>query len=317
MLEYFLFAAGFILLLKGADFLVDGASALAKKLGISALAIGLTIVAFGTSMPELVVNIYASIQGQPDVSYGNIVGSNIVNILFILGLAAVLSPLKVKKSTVWKEIPFSFLAVLTFFFLSNKSFWDNGAQNILARTDGIILLLFFALFMYYIIELVKKSKNHTTAIKDYSLRLSILMIIGGLVALNIGGKLVVDGAVFLARQIGFSELFISATIVAIGTSLPELVTSVVAALKKEYDLSVGNIVGSNIFNIFFIMAITSILSPVQVPAAINADFAFLFLATLALFAAMFIGKKHKLERWQGIVFILLYFLYVLFLFWRG
>lgn len=317
MLEYLQLIIGFIFLVKGADVLVDGSSALAKKFGISALAIGLTIVAFGTSMPELVVNTFAAIKNQPDISFGNIIGSNIVNILFILGLAAVIAPLKIKKSTIWKEIPFAFLAVLVLFLMSNKTLFNGKSSNIVTRIDGIILLVFFAIFLYYIFELVKGSKNHTTTIKEYSGIAIFTMIVGGLIMLFIGGGWVVDGAVFLARKMGLSELFISTTIVAIGTSLPELVTSVVAASKKEYDLSVGNIVGSNIFNIFFIMGITSIISPIAAPPSINIDFIFLFIATLALFTAMFIGRKHQLERWQGIVFILMYIAYILFLIKRG
>ncbi len=319
MIEYFLLILGLFLLYKGADYLVDGSSLLAKKWGISSLVVGLTIVAFGTSLPELIVNIFASLQGNADVSYGNIIGSNMFNVLFILGLAAVLIPLKVQNSTVWREIPFALLAVIVFFILSNKSYF-NGS-NLLTRVDGFILLLFFFLFLYYIFTLIQ-AKTTTSADtlekkSNYSLPIISLMIVGGLAALYFGGKFTVNSAVAIARQMGISELLISSTIIAGGTSLPELVTSVIAALRKEMDLSVGNIVGSNIFNIFLIIGVSAVISPLTPPPGINFDFIILLIAATLLFLFMFIGSKYKLDRWQGAVFLVLYVVYVIFIINRG
>ena len=319
MIEYIYLILGLALLYNGAGYLVEGSSSLAKKLGISALVIGLTVVAFGTSMPELIVNVFASLKGNAEVSYGNIIGSNIFNILLILGLASVIKPLAVQRSTVWKEIPFALLAALVLFAMSNKLLL-GGAANNLTIADGLIMLFFFVIFLYYVFELAKdkpKESNMEIEVKKHSSTAIFLMIIGGLAALFIGGKLTVAGAVAIARQIGISELLISSTIIAAGTSLPELVTSVVAAIKKEMDLSVGNVVGSNIFNIFLIMGVSSLISPLAVPAGINFDFIFLTATTLLLFIFMFIGKKHELDRWEGAMFLLMYVAYVAFIIRRG
>jgi len=319
MLEYLGVVLGLVLLYKGADYLVNGSSFLAQRWGVSSLVIGLTIVAFGTSMPELVVNIFASLKGNAEISYGNIVGSNIFNILFILGIAAILVPLKVQRSTVWKEIPFALLAVLALLFLSNEKILNSSAINTLTRVDGVILLVFFLIFLYYIFRLMKETKNNVNnEVKNQHSPLAIfLMIAGGLAALYFGGKITVQSAVAIARQIGISDLLISSTIIAGGTSLPELVTSVVAVLRKEMDLSVGNIVGSNIFNIFWILGVSAAISPLTVPVGINFDFLVLLLATLLLFIFMFIGTRNKLNRWQGVVFILLYAAYVVMIIGRG
>ena len=316
MIEYILLFVGLALLMKGADFLVDGSSSLAKKLGVSTLVIGLTVVAFGTSMPELVVNIAATLQGANDVSMGNIIGSNIANILLILGVSTIIVNLKVQQSTIWREIPLALLAALALLVSYGKKYTDSAAP-VLLRSEGILFLLFFVIFLIYVLTLAKNSKADNDDIKTFSNARTAVMIIGGLAALFIGGRWTVEGAIYLARQIGLSEYFISATIVAVGTSLPELVTSVVAALKKNYDLSVGNIVGSNIFNIFFILGITSLISPVQFISSAGVDLLFMVFVTLLLFLFMFIGRKHELKRWQGVVFLLLYVGYVGMLILRG
>ncbi len=320
MLDYLLLILGLALLYKGADYLVEGSSSLAKRLRISSLVIGLTIVAFGTSMPELIVNVFASIKGEAAVSFGNIIGSNIFNILLILGMAAVIVPLTVKKSTAYKEIPFALLAVAVLFVMSNKSFFFGYPGNVLTLADGIIMLIFFIIFLIYILGLIragKKNHHEEPETKHHPLFKLILMIMGGLVALFLGGEFTVRGAVSIARQLGISELLISSTIVAAGTSLPELVTSVVAAIRKEMDISVGNIVGSNIFNIFLIMGVSAVISPLTVPSGINYDFIFLGAATVGLFAVMFIGTKRKIDRWEGITFLLMYAAYLAFLIKRG
>ncbi len=320
MLDYLGIILGLALLYKGAGYLVDASSDLAERLGISSLVIGLTIVAFGTSMPEFIVNVYSSLQGNADVAYGNIVGSSICNILLILGLAALLTPLKVQSSTVWKEIPFALLAALTLFAMSNKTFFNLVNTDYLTRTDGIILLFFFIAFLYYTFELTKsKQEESALGLKVHKHKGIILffMMAGGFAALFIGARLTVDSAVNIARQFGISELLISSTIVAVGTSFPELVTSLVAVQKKEMDLSIGNIVGSNIFNIFFIMGVSAVISPLAVPVGINFDFIILIITTILLFVFMFSGKKHTLDRWEGMIFLLLYVVYVAIILIRG
>jgi len=318
MIDYIFILIGLALLYQGANWFVEGASSLAKHLGISSLVIGLTVVAFGTSMPELVVNVFASIQGNSDVAFGNIVGSNIINLLLILGVTGVIAPLIVQKSTVWKEIPFALLAVLVLATMSNKIMLANDSENILTRADGIILLFFFSMFLYYIFETIKNSTNGSSDdIKEYSITKISFMLIAGFIFLVLGGKLTVDGAVSIARQMGISEFLISSTIVAAGTSLPELVTSVAAALKKEMDISVGNILGSNIFNIFLIMGVSSTISPLTVPIGINVDLIVLAIATLLFFVFMFTGKKHKFERWEALIFLAIYVGYTLFIINRG
>ncbi len=307
--------AGLFLLYKGADWLVEGSSTLAKRFGISPLVIGLTVVAFGTSMPELIVNVFAAIQSNAEISYGNIIGSNIFNILLILGITATIAPLAVNRTTVWKEIPFALLAAVTLLVMSNKLIL-SGSPNVLTRADGIILLFFFAIFVYYIFGMMKDGireekdeKAGKSGIKMY------LMIAGGLVLLFLGGRFTVNGAVSIAMSAGISQLLISSTIIAAGTSLPELITSIMAALKKEMDISVGNIVGSNIMNIFFILGVSTVISPIIVPVGINIDLFILLGASLLLF--IFSRTNHKLERWEAIVFLLLYMGYTAFLIFRG
>ncbi len=295
--------AGLVLLYKGADWLVRGAASLARKFGISPLVIGLTVVAFGTSMPELVVNVFAA--GNSGVTYGNIVGSSILNILLILGIAGAITPIVVKKSTVWKEIPFALLGAAILWILSD---------NILSRVDGAILISLFIIFLLYILRLLKRAPKGGSKENYSSLG---LLIVGGLAALLLGGKLTVDGAVSFARQIGISEFLISSTIVAAGTSLPELVTSVVAVARKEMDISVGNIVGSNILNLFFIMGISAMISPVTVPMGINLDFIVLLAASILLFLFMFSGTRHRLDRWEAVLFLVLYLGYLLMVIYRG
>lgn len=318
MLEYILFIIGIALLLKGADWLVDGSSSLAKKWGIPTLAIGLTVVAFGTSMPEMVVNIIAALGGKGDIAFGNIVGSNIVNLLFILGAVAVLTPLKVQNSTVWKEIPFSLLAALVLFVFINVRPLDGIPFGSILRFQGIILMFFFCIYLYYVYELMKGKNlvDQKLDVKKHSSSMITLLILGGLLALFIGGKWTVDGAVALARLFGMSEYIISLTIVAIGTSLPELVTSLVAAYRKDVDLAVGNIVGSNIFNIFWILGLTAVIKPIVFPVSAFTDLVVLLISTILLFSFMFIGRRYVFERWQGGIFMVMYVMYALSLILR-
>jgi cation:H+ antiporter len=308
VLQIIFLLIGLVLLVKGADWLVDGASVLAKKHNVSDLAIGLTIVAFGTSAPELVVNAVASQGNFPDIVYGNIIGSNNFNLFIILGIAGIITPLAVQSSTVWKEIPFSFLAAIGLFFLANNYFYSETKE--ISGIDAIILLAFFLGFLYYVATQLKSDPTaEVVENKDYS-NLKIWVMIGiGLAGLVGGGKLVVDNAVAMAQTLGVSEKIIGLTIVAAGTSLPELATSVVAALRKNADIAIGNIVGSNIFNILLIIGISGLIRPLNYNASFNTDIYMLLGGTIFLFLAMFIGKKHQLERWQSLLLLFVYLAY--------
>jgi len=309
---------GFVLVVKGADFLVDGGSALARRLHISDLAVGLTVIAFGTSLPELFVNIFASARGNPEIALGNILGSNTANILLILGLSAVIFPLQVKKGTVWKEIPFGLLAVLVLAVMMNDSWLDKKNSSLLTRSDGLVLIAFFVVFLYYSAGIAKEDERLSKAsVKYFTLPGAIGRIIIGLILLIGGGKLIVDGAVYIAGKFGLSESLIGLTVVAIGTSIPELATSVTAAIKKNPEIAVGNVVGSNIFNIFFILGISSIIRPLPVHPRADIDLAVVFVATVVLFVCMFTGKRRVLDRWEGWLFIVFYIGYVIFLVVQG
>jgi len=317
MLTYILFILGFVFLIKGADYLVDGSSSIAKRIGVSDLVIGLTIVSFGTSAPELLVNIVASFKGAADIGIGNILGSNIANILLILGIAAIIYPLHIRKTTTWRGIPLNFLTALVLLLMANDIFIDGAAESILSRIDGFILMLFFVIFMYYSVGLARTEPNHKEKYQVRSLSLSILMTVGGCVALAFGGQWVVDGAVVIARNLGLSEALIGLTIVAVGTSLPELATSAVAAYKHNTDIAVGNVVGSNIFNIFWVLGLSAVIKPLPFVGMINQDI-FIFMAvTILLFVFSFTGKRHHIERIEGIIFVTLYIAYIVFLVMRG
>ena len=300
---------GFVIVVKGANLLIDGASSLAKKLSISEIAIGLTIVAFGTSAPELVVNVFASIGGHHEITFGNILGSNIFNILMVLGIAGIISTISVQRNTVLREIPFLLVATLLVFGLS---LWNSD----LSLLDGIILLGFLILFFIYVFGFLKAKPLQGSDIKEYSYPITILIMILGMIGLFFGGKFVVDNAVIIARYFGVSEKFIGLTIVALGTSLPELVTSIIAITKGRNDLAIGNVVGSNLFNILLVLGVSSLIAPIQYDIALNIDFAFLCIITIMLFITMFIGKKHKLTKIEAVLFVILYFVYLVFLFVR-
>ncbi len=308
ILQFIWLALGFALLIKSAGWLVDGASALAKKYNVSDLAIGLTIVSFGTSAPELVVNTIASWQNHQDLVFGNVIGSNNLNLFVVLGVAGIITPLVVRSSTVWKEIPISFIAMAFLFFVSNDFFFSK--QQVLSRTDGLILLCMFFLFLYYVWKQMRTEPESRMAPHKISSKyLILLLIIAGLAGLITGGQIVINNAVKVATSLGVSEKIIGLTIVAIGTSLPEMATSVIAALKKNNDIAVGNVIGSNIFNIFFILGISAIVRPVEYHKSFNSDIYFLAAGTILLFLAMFTGNKKKLDRWEAAVLLLLYISY--------
>jgi len=317
ILTYVAFIIGFILLIKGAGVLVDGASSLARRLKVSKLVIGLTVVAFGTSMPELFVNIMASAHGNTDLAIGNILGSNISNILLILGVAAIIYPLKIDWGIAWREIPLSLIAALLLFVMVNDQFIHYQPLNVLSRIDGLILLGIFFLFLVYILIIARKNAVVERGRTPYSISASIGLIILGLAFLIIGGKWIVDGAVTLAKAFGASESLIGLTIVAIGTSLPELATSAMAAYRKNSDIAIGNIVGSNIFNIFWILGISAIIKPLPFNIQANSDVEVLIATTILLLLFLFIGKRYVLKRWQGWIFVLSYSVYIIYLIQRG
>lgn len=312
LLQLLILVAGFLLLIKGADWLVEGASALAKKYRVPDLAIGLTIVAFGTSAPELVVNVYAAMQNHQDIVFANVIGSNMFNLFAILGIAGIIAPLAVQSSMVWKEIPFSLLALVVIFILGNDAFM--GGENIISRIDAFILLTFFLLFLYYIYMQMKTDRTDAS-VEDKHLKplRIVLLIVLGLGGLVFGGRLVVTNAIELASAFGVSEKIIGLTIVAAGTSLPELATSVVAAIRKNNDIAVGNIIGSNIFNIFFILGISTMIRPLSFNLAFNTDIYLVAAGTFLLFAAMFLGGKRRLDRWEAVILLIIYIGYTIYL----
>jgi cation:H+ antiporter len=313
LITYILFILGFVFIVKGADMLVDGSASLAKRFNISNLVIGLTIVAFGTSMPELIVNLFASFQGNSDIAIGNILGSNIANILLILGIAAIIRPLKIEKNITYREIPYSLLAAVVLGFLGADALINGDSASILSRSDGLILLCFFAIFMYYIFAESRERNDTDIEIKDLSVLKSGIFIFAGIVGLGIGGKWVVDGAVEIAGDLGVSESFIGLTAVAIGTSLPELAASAVAAYKGNTDIAIGNVVGSNIFNIFWILGISSVIKPLPFSSGELIDLGMVIFVSILFFVSIFIGKRHSIGKIEGIFFLLLYIGYIVFL----
>jgi cation:H+ antiporter len=327
---YVTLIVGFFFLIKGADVLVEGASDIAKRFGIPSLVIGLTIVAFGTHVPELVIGLLSASRGSTDIALGNSIGSNIFNILFIAGITSVLVPLHVSQTTVWKEIPYGFLAAFVLYVMANDYTYNFHHEAWITRGDGILMLCFFVIFMIYIFELAlkyreeihnKKEEGNEVKVKQHPMWIVVLMIVGGIIGLVAGGELVVEGAVSIARKAGISEYLISATVIAGGTGLPELAACISAALRKEHDISIGNIVGSNVFNIFLALGITSVYKPMKVPIGINYDIVFLMIISLFLFFFMFTGEKketkYKLHRLEGIFLLLLYAGYLTYIIMRG
>lgn len=311
VLTLFLLIIGFLPLIFGARLLVDGASSIATRFNVPNIVIGLTIVAFGTSAPELVVNLIAAINQNSSLVLGNVLGSNIFNILGIIGIAALIYPLKVKSRTTWIEVPLSFLAAAVLLVMAHKQFIDGTPFNNIVRSDGIVLLFFFSIFIAYSFHSISSdSSPETVEVHKLSALRSILYILIGLGLLIVGGRVIVQSAVRLAQRIGLSERIIALTIVSIGTSLPELATSAVAAFKKNVDIAIGNIVGSNIFNIFFILGLSSVVYPVEVTTSSALDLLVHIGTAGLLFAVIFIGKERKVDRWEGAIFIGLYIAYI-------
>lgn len=313
LLDLLLFVFGLVLLILGADGLVRGASALAKRLGVSELAVGLTVVAFGTSMPELVVNVFASMNAHPEIVFGNIIGSNNFNLFVILGISGLITPLAVQSTTVWREIPFSFLATVLLFVLANETVLNPGAR-LVSRLEGGLLLLLFVLFLTYLSRRLKvRSPDNADPDAGWSGLKTAGFILSGLAGLVLGGKLAVDHAVSIAARLGADEKLIGLTLVAAGTSLPELAASVAAALRKHIDIAVGNVIGSNLFNILLILPVSALIRPAPYDASFNTDLLLLVGGTLFLFTAMFTGQRKKLDRWEAglLLFVFIGYMVVL------
>lgn len=314
ILDAFLIITGFICLIFGANWLVDGASSLAKKHNISDLVIGLTIVAFGTSAPELVVNSVASFDSLSDIVFGNIIGSNNFNLFIILGIAGLIYPITVQSSTAWREIPISLIVTILLLLLANNFFLSENLQ--ISRWDGLILFICFCCFLFYIFNQLKQEKTEEIVHVNRSNSKIWLLITVGMAGLIIGGKLVVDNSIEIATNLGVSQKIIGLTIIAAGTSLPELMTSIVAAMKKNSDIAIGNVVGSNIFNILLILSISSFVNPVTYNTNFNQDMLILIGGTIFLILAMFTGKRKRLDRWEAFILLSFYLVYTGYLIFK-
>lgn len=311
MISFLILIASLVVVAFGANIFVDGASSLAKAYKIPNIVIGLTIVAFGTSAPEFTVSAYAAYTENTDITIGNVIGSNIFNILFILGVSALIFPLNVLKNTVLNEIPLSLLAAIVAYVLVNDVLLSQGTNNVISFGDGLILLSFLIIFMFYLIHLTKTSgEDENLTIKKMSKLKSVLFIFSGLVLLVVGGKFFVDNAVEIALAFGMSQAVVGLTIVAVGTSLPELATSVVATLKKNPDIAVGNIVGSNLFNVFFILGSSSLIAPLPKGDITDIDMYVCIIASALLLGASYLFGKNKISKIEGAFFLLCYIVYV-------
>lgn len=329
-MDYIFLIIGFFLLIKGADIFVSGAAAISKKLGIPSVIVGLTVVSLGTSAPELAVSVISSIQGSNDIAVGNVLGSNIFNTLMVLGVTIIIMPLIIKKETIKKDFIINILITILFLILTFNGILFGG-QNYISRLDGIILLIICVTYIGFLVWSVKKGNVikvdkldeeisvEVVLSEDINIGKSILKIIIGIAGIVIGGNIVVDSASTIATAWGMSEKLVGLTIVAMGTSLPELVTSAVAALKGEEDMALGNILGSNIFNILLIIGISSVISPILVSSTLIVDFVFLIVVTLFIGIVVFFNKdeEKRLGRIHGIIFVLLYASYIMYIIFRN
>lgn len=313
-MDFVLLIIGFLLLVKGADWFVEGSASIARKFNIPTMVIGLTLVAFGTSAPELAVSVSAALNKSNGIVFGNVIGSNIFNLLFILGLAAAITPINIHVKTIVKEMPFAALTSVVALVMVMDYFFDGGI-NVISRVDGIVLLALFAIYMYSMIEIVILGKEVSTEeVKVLPMGKSIVFTVLGLAGIILGADLTVKGAVGIATMLGLSEVVIGLTIVAIGTSLPELITSVVAARKGESDIAVGNVVGSNIFNVLLILGVSAVIHPISIASENVIDLVILTVATVIVIPLMYSGKK--INKSEGIVMFLCYVGYMVSLFIR-
>lgn len=312
-----LLMVGLVMILTGANLLTDGASALAKKFHIPDIVIGLTVVAFGTSTPELAVSVSSALKGSADLSIGNVVGSNIFNTLMIVGCTSMVAPILVTRNTLLREIPLMVLASVAMFICANDVLLNRDMQDTISVSDGLILLCFFLIFLAYTFA-IAKTANHEAdeSIRTLPLWKAGLFIVGGLALLIFGGDFFVKGASGIARALGVSESIIGLTLVAGGTSLPELATSIVAALKRNPEIAIGNVVGSNLFNIFFVLGASASITPLHLAGINNIDLLVLIGSAVLLWLFGVFFKKRTITRWEGSLLILSYVGYVGFLIWQ-
>ena len=310
-----LLLAGLGLIVLGADWLVDGASAIARRLGVSEFIIGLTIVGFGTSCPELVVSLTGAIQGNADIAIGNVIGSNIFNALFILGITAVILPVSMTDQNRKRDIPVTIaVSVILVLFGMSKSLFGIGGADVLSRLEGIGFLILFGAYLFFCFKYDSKEPTDMSEQKQMKLPLAILAVVAGLAGLIFGGELFVDSATELARRLGVSDKFIAITILAGGTSLPELATCIVAAAKHKDQLALGNILGSNVFNILLILGCSAVITPLSFGGMSLVDVGILIVSSVILLLWAYSGKKCRIDRWEGAVMLLLFAAYYSYLF---
>ncbi len=309
IMPWIVLVVGLVLLIKGADWFVEGASGVAAKFGVPSLVIGLTIVAFGTSAPEAAVSISSALKGSSGIALGNVVGSNLFNLLAVVGVCSVMRPTVIDKSIIKKDFPYNLLATVVLAITMIDTFFGDLPVNVISRTDGLIIIAFFAIFMYYTISAGLSEKAEVDEEKKiYSIPKLIMLLVVGIAAIVIGGQAVVNGASDIARAFGVSETLIGLTIVAVGTSLPELVTSVVAIRKGEDDIAIGNVIGSNVFNVLFIIGIAAAIKSIPVDAMLITDILMLLAISLVFYFSIL--KRRKVNRAGGIVMVIAYVLYM-------
>ncbi|SHH41135.1 calcium/sodium antiporter [Tepidibacter thalassicus] len=315
-MDYLVLIIGFVFLIKGADFFVDGSSAIAKKFKVPPILIGLTIVAFGTSAPESAVSINAALKGSNEIALGNVVGSNLFNFLLVIGISSIINPMKVQKGTILKEFPFSILTSLVLFILCADISLQGASNDVLSRADGLILLSLFLIFVYYLVEMAILSKeDYKEEVKDISLGKSIIISIVGIMGIILGSEWVVDSSSSIAIKFGMSQNLVGLTIVAVGTSLPELVTSIVAAFKNESDIAMGNVIGSNMFNLLFVLGMSSVIRPISINSVIFVDMIYLLIVTVLTY--IFAITKRTVYRGEGMFLTLSYVAYMVFVIIRN
>ncbi|HHN81870.1 MAG TPA: calcium/sodium antiporter [Methanomicrobia archaeon] len=318
LVELALIAIGFILLVKGADYLVKGASFVARSFGVSYFVIGLTVVALGTSMPEFVVNVISAIEGSTDIGVGNILGSNMANILLIVGLTSLVLPMEVNYSAKKRDIPLALFSAVLLIVLAGTSYFFDRCDLCIGRIEGIMLLSAFVIFLVGVLARSREGVIDELEVEEYiTQRKAAIYLAAGLVGLYYGGVLIVDNAVSLATQYGLSEILISSTIVAFGTSLPELATSLVAAYKRNTDIAIGNVVGSNIFNILWVLGFTGVITPIHLETSLFVDMGLVIIATSVLLVMSHVGREESIDRPKGLILLVFYLLYLMMLVARG
>jgi cation:H+ antiporter len=315
-LDYLVLIIGFSFLIKGADLFVEGSSSIAKTFKIPPILIGLTIVAFGTSAPEAAVSINAAIKGSNEIALGNVVGSNLFNFLLVIGISSIINPMKVQKSTILKEFPFAILTSIVLFILCADVSLQGSEIDVISRADGLILLSLFLVFLYYLIEMAIMSRDDYKDDGQKSpLGKSIFMSIIGVAGIIYGSEWVVNASSSIAIDLGMSKNLVGLTIVAVGTSLPELVTSIVAAFKNESDIAMGNVLGSNLFNVLLVLGISSSIRPIPINPAIFVDMIFLLIVTIITY--VFAVTKKKVFRLEGVFLVCLYIGYMSYIIIRN